>query len=332
MPAVDEEAPVNLALDARELTRLGYRSQQHAQRHFDRWCKRREKMRPRCTDDDILSDIHSQLMVSVGISVREQELSDAVQSYLSLVLADAQRLGEQTVSRDEILEHLSVIAEEHGYPYGLPLPEFTEKNSMHPLVLARGVPMRGIFEVNQGFTEMQQELTQRKIKVRNSWTTLGDQTVCVVDTTEGPMAWPRPHAGERLRKFMETTLTRAASAASAEAEMKAMESLKKRLGVGPWASYVLNGAFGEASERSGIHYIFRKGLPVLAVSFRTPNQGGRVLAALCLHPMGYFRGTFAGVMTPTDEVIAQLLMMRANEHKFWAKSGQWPVTDSRSGV
>jgi hypothetical protein len=62
------------------------------------------------------------------------------------------------------------------------------------------------------------------------------------------------------------------------------------------------------------------------------ETGGKVLAALCLHPMGFYQFTHAGLMTPTDEVIAHLLMIRTDEHKYWAKSGQWPTTDSRSGV
>jgi hypothetical protein len=38
--------------------------------------------------------------------------------------------------------------------------------------------------------------------------------------------------------------------------------------------------------------------------------------------MGRYDGTFAGVMPPTDEVVADLLAMRGDEHFFWRKSNQ----------
>ena len=37
-------------------------------------------------------------------------------------------------------------------------------------------------------------------------------------------------------------------------------------------------------------------------------------------------------MTPTDEVIAALMLMRGDEAKFWGKSGQWKASDPRSGL
>jgi hypothetical protein len=115
--------------------------------------------------------------------------------------------------------------------------------------------------------------------------------------------------------------------------MRALESLRSRIGEPQFDSYVLSGIFSEMSPRSGVYYFFRKGRPTLAVTFHGRNaNNGRVLAALCLHPMGYYSGSHVGLMTPTDEVIAHLLLMRADEHKFWAKSGQWSASDTRSGI
>ena len=56
------------------------------------------------------------------------------------------------------------------------------------------------------------------------------------------------------------------------------------------------------------------------------------LCALCLHPIGYYGDTWAGVMCPTDEVIAHLLMMRGSEEKIWANSNQHPVDHPNAGV
>jgi hypothetical protein len=118
---------------------------------------------------------------------------------------------------------------------------------------------------------------------------------------------------------------------SAESEFKALELLKTKVSESQFRCYMLNGAFPEQSKKSDLFYFFRKGLPVIAMSWHGSPQG-RILAALCLHPYGYYEYTHAGVMTPTDEVISQLMLMRANEKKFWAKSGQWTAADPRSGL
>mgnify|MGYP001602774647 FL=1 len=118
---------------------------------------------------------------------------------------------------------------------------------------------------------------------------------------------------------------------TAEAEFKAMDSLRLKLSPNQWTSYVLTGVFPEHSLRSDLHYIFRKGLPTLVLSYHG-TKGGRVIAALCLHPFGYYAGTHVGAMTPTDEVIAHLLLMRGDEHGFWGKAGQWEAIDPRSGI
>jgi hypothetical protein len=184
-------------------------------------------------------------------------------------------------------------------------------------------------------TEMAEQLSLRdRVTVRNSWRVLGDQTVCVVDTEMGPMAWPEYDAGNRLRKIIHGNEVRHHAHQTAAAEFKALESLRTRISESQFDSYMVSGIFPERSKRSDIWYFFRKGLPTLAVSFHGKQYEGigKVLAALCLHPMGYYQGTHVGLMTPTDEVIAHLLMMRADERKFWAKSGQWCASDTRSGI
>jgi hypothetical protein len=63
------------------------------------------------------------------------------------------------------------------------------------------------------------------------------------------------------------------------------------------------------------------------------NSNGRGwLCALCLHPIGYYGDTWAGVMCPTDEVIAHLLMMRGSEEKYWANANQHPIDHPAAGV
>ena len=77
-------------------------------------------------------------------------------------------------------------------------------------------------------------------------------------------------------------------------------------------------------------YLFRKGRPTVAL--REVEEGSYPLCALCLHPIGYYGETWAGVMCPTDEVIAHLLMMRGSEEKYWANANQHPVDHPAAGV
>ncbi len=92
---------------------------------------------------------------------------------------------------------------------------------------------------------------------------------------------------------------------------------------------MLSGSFVERG-RSDVLYGFRKGLPTLAISMG--KEECRPLAALCLHPLGYYEGTHAGVLAPTDDVISALLMMRADEKFLWRKANQISPLDPLSGL
>ncbi len=118
------------------------------------------------------------------------------------------------------------------------------------------------------------------------------------------------------------------------AEVKAMEKLRSH--VTPWQfeCYFMTGMFLETSPRSGVTYLFRRLRPTLAIKERAIHGTKQmcVLCALCLHPIGYFRESWAGAMVPTDDVIAHLLLMRADEHWFWKKSNQHPATAPEAGI
>lgn len=88
--------------------------------------------------------------------------------------------------------------------------------------------------------------------------------------------------------------------------------------------YLLTGMFLERSERSGVVYLFRRLKPSVAISYHGENekQGGKILAALCLHPIAFYDGSWAGAMCPTDDVIAHLMLMRGDERLFWSRANQ----------
>jgi hypothetical protein len=276
--------------------------------------------------------------------LKEVRLRRALQKHCREYAGKLERGEIPEADADAFMAELNEIAVAHGVESGLPMPSFFDVR--RPMVLARGAPLS---RIPLNFNEQAQELASRNIPVRNSWHMLGDRSVCIVQTDEGPMAWPQYDAGTRLHKLMDGMLLRSGSQQTAEAELRAMESLRKRINRNQWESYVLNGAFPERSKRSDVHYIFRKGLPTIAATAHGNGKlecrqelgmdneeqadgGLRVLACLCLHPMGYFAYTHCGLLCPTDEVICALLMMRADEWKFWQSSGQWSASDTRSGI
>ncbi len=122
----------------------------------------------------------------------------------------------------------------------------------------------------------------------------------------------------------------AASVWPVEAEQKAVEKLASLIPADQFEIYVLTGHFAEISKRSQVTYLFRKGRSTIAL--REDEKGCYPLCALCLHPIGYYGDTWAGVTCPTDEVIAHLLMMRGSEEKFWANANQHPLDRPAAGL
>jgi hypothetical protein len=116
-----------------------------------------------------------------------------------------------------------------------------------------------------------------------------------------------------------------------EAEQKAQKKLASLIPAQLFELYQLTGHFPEVSKRSQVTYLFRKGRPTIALR-QTEEGVSSVLCALCLHPIGYYGQTWAGVMCPTDEVIAHLLMMRGSEAKYWANANQHPLEHPAAGV
>lgn len=120
-----------------------------------------------------------------------------------------------------------------------------------------------------------------------------------------------------------------------EAEQVARYKLRGMLTPHAWRCYDLTGSFLEASARSRVSYMFRRLRPTVAL---IPSKRGdenahmKVLAVLCLHPIGYYEGSWAGAMVPTDDVIAHLTMMRGDERFFWRKANQHPSASPQAGL
>lgn len=94
--------------------------------------------------------------------------------------------------------------------------------------------------------------------------------------------------------------------------------------------YLLTGMFLEKSARTNITYLFRRLKPTVAIVERKDEMV--ILAALCMHPIGYYAGTWGGAMCPTDDVIAHLALMRGDEPMFWRRCNQHHPSRPEAGL
>jgi hypothetical protein len=134
----------------------------------------------------------------------------------------------------------------------------------------------------------------------------------------------------------------ASDAWSLEAEFRAIDKLTTHVTERQLRSYMLTGSFVEMSKRSGVFYMFRRLRPTVALTgthkWWKPEHlvdgeaSLRVLTVLCLHPIGYYEKTWAGCMVPTDDVLAHLLMVRADEHLFWRKANHHDPASPEAGL
>lgn len=117
-----------------------------------------------------------------------------------------------------------------------------------------------------------------------------------------------------------------------EQEHRAVQLLGTLLRHHLFKAYLLTGMFIETSKRTGLTYLFRRLRPTLVLDTRTDPTNVSVRCALCAHPIGYYEDTWSGAMTPTDDVIAHLTMMRADEPLLWRRSNQHPSWSPLAGI
>jgi hypothetical protein len=159
-----------------------------------------------------------------------------------------------------------------------------------------------------------------KAKLRNVFysTKKGRDVYVFDDLVTGRVDWG---AGGRVNHFdLEINTIGCSVAWGIEQEHNAVQLLAGMIRHHQMKQYLLTGMFLESSQRSKICYAFRKLRPTIALSMRSDRP--RVLAALCMHPIGYYRDSWAGAMCPTDDVVAHLSLMRGDEHMFWKRCTQ----------
>lgn len=165
-------------------------------------------------------------------------------------------------------------------------------------------------------------------KIRNRW--WSDRTRCTYMIWEegGKIEWGRI-AGFHGLGFALQTLG-ASDVWGIEQEHRALQLLGTMVRHRQFKQYLLTGMFMETSKRSGLTYLFRKLRPTVVVN----NKGSepRIVCTLCLHPIAYYEGSWAGAMCPTDDVIAHLSLMRGDEPMLWRRANQHGPTRPEAGL
>lgn len=166
------------------------------------------------------------------------------------------------------------------------------------------------------------------VTVVNDWRSYSGKGHCIIFRQGGKILGTRLYdvtAGSLAMNTMGI-----APAWDIAAEAKAIQKLATLLSAHAFKTYMLTGMFLETSKRSRITYLFRRLRPTVAMS--TSGNTVTILCGLCLHPIGYYEGTWAGVMVPTDEVISHLMLMRGDEHNFWKQANQHPSHAPEAGI
>lgn len=167
-------------------------------------------------------------------------------------------------------------------------------------------------------------------KIVNHWWCSRTRTeVMLWREPDGRLEWGQVPASNHLSYDIRTMGCSIAWSVSAEAQaqIKLSELIPDHL----FRGYFLTGMFVETSKRSGVTYVFRRLKPTVAL--RADSNGKmRVLACLCLHPVGFYADSWAGCLTPSDDVVTHLLYMRGDESYYWRKANQIPAHRPEAGL
>lgn len=234
-----------------------------------------------------------------------------------------------------LMDALNDAVTESGEWAGAPTPIHGSRlimESRYPFSGMNGavVSADGTLENYESVSDPVEEFDDEGYRIKNSWRE-GHRIVLLWEGPDGKTGhgFIPDGPGKRL-DFILRNLG-ACEAWKPSAEVKALQKLKSLVRPHIFKQYMMTGTFLESSHGSGVTYIFRKLRPTIAMKAQ-PSGEMKVLAVLCLHPIGYYEDTWAGVMVPTDEVIAHLLLMRGAEHKFWARANHHAMLSAAAGI
>jgi hypothetical protein len=174
-------------------------------------------------------------------------------------------------------------------------------------------------------------------KLRNTFWSWKKRGEIMIGEVDGKIEWGIVPGVNHFRHDLQTL--GCADAWGIEQEHRAVQLLGTLLRHRNFKQYLLTGMFLETSKRSGVTYMFRRLKPTIAMTMRpgillsgAKSDNVRILCALCMHPIAYYSGSWAGAMTPTDDMVAALMMMRGDEHMFWRRANQHPPYRPEAGL
>lgn len=234
----------------------------------------------------------------------------------------------ETPTWDMIRDWMSKLAIERGDWAGIPLPVEGVRMVLEPRYPYQGLANNMFVaedhetNVDDLMQSMAEQLGDPEAKLVHGWySQVLNDTIYIFRLSNGKVRhWRSPHKTNDGLDLLFSTLNVASSAAwSTKAEVRAIKKLKELVGDHKFRMYVMTGCFVETSPRSHVTYMFRRLRPTIAMKFDASGNVSkrRVLCSLCMHPIGYYEASWAGSMVPTDEVVAHLLMMRGDEHRYW---------------
>ena len=260
-----------------------------------------------------------------------------------MALSEADEALLESIQRDNT-QWIDEVAGKVGVYCGMPLAVITDPKVLNLSDAYLGMLLEafGLSEIPRGKKKVERELVVDGLTLYTSW--------FVTRPWRGKYGivqiWHNKATGKFTKQFQPvrpwlsrlrfSTMTVAYSTAFGvqEAELKAQKELDALLNPKQRKQWLLTNSFYEKG-RSGVTYWLRKNRPTVA--FRPEEDGAEnsevaLLCALCLHPLGWYDESYAGMMAPSDDVMAHLLMIRANEHFFWRKANQHPLDAANAGI
>lgn len=222
---------------------------------------------------------------------------------------------------------LRSVADGRGTWSGIPMPLDGEELVIEPSYPKAAELMRIGKMPLPGDEEVEDEALKATVRSR-FWSTHKRSMIIVFNKPNGQVDWglvPGIHHFD-----MDLRTLGCSDAWGIEQEHNALQLLGTLLRHRAFKQYLLTGSFLEKSARSGIMYLFRKLRPTVAI--RTQGERTSIMCALCMHPIAYYNGSWAGAMTPTDDVVAHLMLMRGDEALFWKRCNQHPSWAPQAGL
>lgn len=235
-------------------------------------------------------------------------------------IAHLERLDGFAFLRNKLRE----ISKDRGDWAGIPMPLADERLIVEPRYPNAQALMA------MGRTDVGEDGGQGLTLINQWYSTRRRADVLLIRTADGRIDWGF-EPGVHSLPYALSTLN-CAEAWGIEQESNAVNLLGTLVSHRQFKQYMLTGMFMERSPRSGVHYLFRRLRPTVAIAADQVKNTTRILCALCMHPIAYYSRSWAGAMCPTDDLVAHLMMMRGDEAMFWRRSTQHPAWRPEAGL